>query len=200
MNSNYKLIIVLLLAVFLSSCSVTKMRYSRGLNIQFLNGRGEKTEEKTKQANVAHKKNNPAALEKPLQPEVEVSTAKTIEISTVNEESIKKVAKTNKTGFWKSYYKKVDKYETKYNQFKDKQLNKRFAPTKTSGDGTSGAWGIIGFIFGVLAILVLGLSVFGIIFSCLGLGRNRSLKGLAIAGLVLSIICFVILILALAAI
>lgn len=60
----------------------------------------------------------------------------------------------------------------------------------------SGAFGIVGFVLSLLAIgfcwsqLVLAIifSVTGIVFSAIGLGKRRKLYGLAIAGLVLSIL------------
>jgi hypothetical protein len=82
-----------------------------------------------------------------------------------------------------------------FKKIKDKPVYKNYlAPLLTKGEGQVDAFALVGFIAGIISLLVLPFifGVIAIIFSSIGLSRimknNSRGKGFAIAGLVLGII------------
>lgn len=174
----------------LSSCSVTKMRYSRGWNISFLE-RGKDVAKATKIKNKERKQINQdiVTAEQPSapvavveQPAMTLATTPVTFASSIKESSVtsKHVSVLKKT---------VTRLLTKANH----EPSPKYSPLghksshNTAGDGTN-AWGIAGFICGLLGWIFPLLFIPGLVLSAIGLGRNKSMRGLAIAGLILSII------------
>lgn len=189
---------------FLSSCSMTKMRYSSGWNISFLE-RGKDVAKTTKIKTKDRKQINrdvetAATAEKPgsiMAPEAtELSSQGTMPLTESNlSASAPFISKKSalKQKIRQSIHKNAAFITS---PSASAPLEKKVA-NKTHGDG--GGYGLAGFILALLAILAafagpIGLIVWllGLIFSCIGLGGGRSNKGLAIAGLIISLIPLII--------
>lgn len=183
---------MIMLVALLSSCSVTKMRYSRGFNVDFLS-KNEKSDEAPTKANMAKKTKHLPNLEvNEVQPSIE-NTSLNAEIApqlNLNEHSGISVPKTTlieTSRFWNRFYNQVDKVETKLSKFKPNNTTQKGSVSELKGDGSSGVWGILGFVFGLLGVWPLAIG-----FSIVGMGRNRNSRGLAITGLILGIIWMII--------
>lgn len=175
---------IALAVLLLSSCSVTKMRYSRGLNINMEIGKGRHMQ--TAPVNVAKmsKKHQQSEITLP-------TTANSIEPSiaaispsipckiNINQEQPTSLAVTPK----------IKTVRAKASTAPDIKISTDAAPidpshyTPAEEPMKSGVWAIVGFICSLL-----GLAPLGLIFCAIGMGRNRRYRGLAIAGFVISLI------------
>jgi len=187
--------------MLLTSCSVTKMRYTRGLNVEFLK-RNDKTEINVdKHAKVAVKKANPKHI---LANDAEIALTQyepIAENNYINRDKIDFGIQTespsiasNKTKSSKSNSKVATKNNIIVSPKKNSSTILDPKPIQYSDEKKSGAWGILGFIFGFLSLFAFILAPLGLLFSLFGLSRRRKLNGLAIAGFVLSLLVLLVVI------
>lgn len=174
---------------------MTKMRYSRGWNVSLFE-RGGKSDSRTTKV-TARKAKPEANISVANNPVAKTLDAGEISVKTVN--SAVEAGKANpfKPAFVnkkKSGVKTVTSLSHQSVEFKPSQKSSIHKP---AGDG--GGFGLAGFILALLAILAvfagpIGLVVWllGLIFSIIGLGGDRSNKGLAIAGLIISLLPIII--------
>lgn len=208
MKNNFKTTVFLTLIVcfLFSSCgslSISRMRYSRGLNIGFVRYEDEVSKEKKQTPkekrtvlaendhqseeinSIPEAENLPALSDDVLQESNDlVAMNDRIQVPIPSNVHVKSTNKSNAKTKLKSALKTIHKYSP------ISLLSKKESVSKANiSEGTkSGVWGILGFVFAILALFIPLLAILGLIFSAIGLGRDRSLKGLAIAGFVISLV------------
>lgn len=208
MTKNLKttVILSLFLCFLFSSCgslSISRMRYSRGLNIGFVRYEDEASKEKKqspKEKRTALAQNEHQLEEINSIPESVnlselhddelqgstdlVSLNDKIQLPVSNKVNLKATNTTKAKTKLKTALKTIQEY-TPLSFFSKKET---VAKSNINEGSKSGVWGIVGFVFSILSLFVPILAILGLIFSAIGLGRDRNLKGLAIAGFVISLV------------